>query len=212
MRKVYLFDLDGTLIDSMPVGVGIVLGFLDEQGIPYGPDIVKTLTPLGYKGVAKYYAENLGAKYSPEEIYANFQEKTKKAYGESIPLKPHVKEVLTALAAQGARLNVLTASPKFLTELCLKRLGVFDLFENVWSIDDFGLSKADGEIYRKTAARLGVKTIDCVMVDDNVNVLKVAQAEGLTVIGIFDETTKDSETEMRELADFYCADFSEFPK
>ena len=59
MQKVYIFDLDGTLIDSMPVGIGIVLGFLKEKGISYPDDIVATLTPLGYKGSAKYIADHL---------------------------------------------------------------------------------------------------------------------------------------------------------
>ena len=147
MQKVYIFDLDGTLIDSMPVGIGIVLGFLKEKGIDYPDDIVTTLTPLGYKGSAKYIADHLSGGGQLEQIYEYFQAQTLRAYGETIPLKAHVKETLEGLKAQGYRLNVLTASPQLLTDICLKRLGVYDLFDNVWSIDAFGLTKADEQIY-----------------------------------------------------------------
>ncbi|MBR1974769.1 MAG: HAD family phosphatase [Clostridia bacterium] len=209
MKKYYIFDLDGTLIDSMPVGVGITLSFLDEQGIPYPPDVVKTLTPLGYKGIAKLFAEELGVKCTAEEIYQRFQTQNERAYAETIPLKPHAKELLEFLKSQGHSISVLTASPNHFIELSLKRLGVYHLLDNAWSIDDFGMSKADEEIYRAAAARLGANIGDCIMVDDNVNVLKTAKRAGMGAIGVYDKFTSYTEPEMREIADGYVHDFVE---
>ena len=203
MRKIYIFDLDGTLVDSMPTGVGIVLGFLDEKGIPYPDDIVTRLTPLGYKGSAKYIADHLTGGYQVEQIYEYFKAETLRAYGETIPLKFHVKETLEKLKAQGCRLNVLTASPQFLTDICMKRLGIYDLFENVWSIDAFGLTKADEEIYLETARRLGVTPQECIMADDNLNVLKTAKKVGMGTVGVYDEVSACYEKEMREIVDQY---------
>ena len=209
MRPVWLFDLDGTLVDSMPAGVGIVVDFLKEQGMELSVEKLKTLTPLGYKGVAKYYSEELGVPMSPAEIYAAFQRETRKAYGESIPLKMGVKETLYALKQKGFRLCVLTASPNILSELCLKRLQIFDLFEKVWSIDDFALTKADKAIYLEAAKRLGVDISDCVMVDDHLGVLKVAKAAGMATVGIYDEYSKDAQDEIRATADGYVVNFSD---
>ena len=208
MQKVYIFDLDGTLVDSMPTGVGIVLGFLDEKGIPYPDDIVTRLTPLGYKGSAKYIADHLTGGYQVDQIYEYFKAETLRAYGETIPLKAHVKETLERLKAQGCRLNVLTASPQLLTEICMKRLGIYDLFENVWSIDAFGLTKADEEIYLETARRLGVTPQECIMADDNLNVLKTAKKVGMGTVGVYDESSKDVMEEMRRVADKYVIDFA----
>ena len=209
MRPVWLFDLDGTLVDSMPAGVGIVVDFLKEQGMELSVEKLKTLTPLGYKGVAKYYSEELGVPMSPAEIYAAFQRETRKAYGESIPLKMGVKETLYALKQKGFRLCVLTASPNILSELCLKRLQIFDLFEKVWSIDDFALTKADKAIYLEAAKRLGVDISDCVMVDDHLGVLKVAKAAGMATVGVYDEYSKDAQDEIRATADGYVVNFSD---
>ena len=209
MQKVYIFDLDGTLVDSMPVGIGIVLGFLDERGISYPDDIVTTLTPLGYKGSAKYIADHLTGGYQVEQIYEYFKTETLRAYGETIPLKANVKETLEGLKERGYRLNVLTASPQLLTDICTKRLGVSDLFENVWSIEAFGLSKADEEIYLEAAKRLGVSPEECIMADDNLNVLKTAKKVGMATVGVYDDSSKDVMEEMRAIADKYVVDFAE---
>ena len=208
-EKIIIFDLDGTLVDSMPVGVGIVLGFLDDKGIAYPDDLVKRLTPLGYKGSAQYISEHLCGEESVEDIYEFFKAKTLQAYGESIPLKANVRKTLQALRGKGVRLNVLTASPKLLTELCLKRLQVFELFENVWSIDDFGMTKAQSEIYVEAARRLGADVRECVMADDNLDVLKTAKSVGMKTVGVFDESSAEYEAEMRSVADLYVKDFSE---
>lgn len=207
--QVYIFDLDGTLIDSMPTGVGIVLSFLEKQGISYPDDMVKILTPLGYKGTAAYYVNTLGVQTPVEEIYGYFQEQTKVAYGESIPLKKGAEETLKVLYQKGCRLNVLTASPHALMDICLKRLGIYGLFENIWSIDDFGLTKADEKIYLEVASRLGVPPQECIMADDNVNVLKTAKRVGMQTVGVYDESAKDEIEEMKATADRYVRELSE---
>ena len=209
MQNVYIFDLDGTLVDSMPVGIGIVLGYLDEKGIAYPDDIVTTLTPLGYKGSAKYIAEHLADADTVERVYEYFKQQTLRAYGETIPLKPRVKETLEALKAKGYRLNVLTASPQLLTDICMKRLQIYDLFENVWSIDAFGMTKADEGIYLEAAKRLGVEPCQCIMADDNLNVLKTAKRVGMGTVGVYDDSSKDVADEMRQVADKYVVDFAE---
>ena len=209
MQKVYIFDLDGTLIDSMPVFSSVVLGYLDKNGISYPDDIVATLTPLGYIGAAKYIADHFSGAYRAEDVYEQLKEEALRAYGATIPLKANVKETLEGLKVQGHRLNVLTASPQIFINACLKRLGVYDLFEKAWSIDDFGLTKADEAIYVAAAKRLGVTPADCIMLDDNLNVLKTAKKVGMATVGVYDESSKDVMEEMRTIADKYVVDFKD---
>jgi len=132
-----------------------------------------------------------------------------RAYGETIPLKPHVKETLEGLKAQGCSLNVLTASPQFLTDICMKRLQIYDLFDNVWSIEAFGMTKAEEAIYIEAARQIGVSPQECIMADDNLNVLKTAKRVGMGTVGVYDESSKDVVEEMRQVADKYVMDFSE---
>ena len=209
MQKVYIFDLDGTLVDSMPVFSGVVLGFLDKNGISYPDDIVATLTPLGYIGAAQYISDRLSGGYSAEEVYDCFKTETLRLYGSTVPLKANVKETLERLKAQGSRLNILTASPQIIVDICMKRLGVYDLFENVWSIDAFGMTKAEEAIYVEAAKRLGVTPKECIMVDDNLNVLKTAKRAGMATIGVYDDSSKGVMEEMRAISDQYVVDFAD---
>ena len=212
MKDVYIFDLDGTLVDSMPIAVKIVLEYLDEYGIPCPDYIVKMFPPLGFRGVSEYYANELGVPKTSKEIYEDFQQRLLKAYEGVISLKENVKKTLLTLKEQGVRLNVLTASPHIFTDSCLKRCGVYGLFENVWSIDDFGLTKAQPQIYKEAAKRIGAAVTDCVMVDDNLEVLKIAKAVGMKTIGVYDESSKEYQAEMQSLADDYVVDFADILK
>ena len=86
---------------------------------------------------------------------------------------------------------------------------MFDLFDNVWSCDDFNTSKSNPEIYTAVAEKLGVKVEDVLFLDDNYNADKTAKTAGMKVCGVFDESSSEYEQEMRELCDFYAKDFRE---
>ncbi len=203
MKEIYIFDLDGTLVDSMAPAVNKVLEVLDEYGISYPDDIVKILTPLGFKGISVYYAEKMGVPLPAEKIYAIFEERLSQVYAKQIPLKEGVKAGLEGLAARGARLNVLTASPHKFTDPCLQSLGVAHLFENIWSSEDFGFLKSDERIYGAVAQRLQAEVGDCTMVDDSLRVLTAAKKAGMKTIGVYDEMSADNEKEICALADKY---------
>lgn len=207
--KIYVFDLDGTLVDSMPVAVQMVLDFLTEQGVSYPDGIVKVLTPLGFKGIAEYYVSHFGVKMSAEEIYACFLQRLERAYAREIPLKAQVREVLLALKAQGARLNVLTASPHVFTDVCLKERGVYTLFDNVWSAEDFNLKKSNKQIYAAVARALDARVEDIVMVDDSLDVIKTAKSAGAWTVGVYDAAWDKEWAEMQKTAHFHIAEFSQ---
>ena len=207
--KNYLFDFDGTLVDSMPTFGAIMKRMLDENNIPYGEDIVKIITPLGYEGTAKYFREEMGLSLPLDEVIKTLGEWALYEYANNITAKNNVLKVLTELKEQGARLNVLTASPHILLDPCLKRLGMFDLFDNVWSCDDFNTTKADPEIYLKAAEKIGADVKDVLFLDDNYNADKTAKSAGMKVCGVYDESSKDYVQEMKELCDLYIYDFSE---
>ena len=210
--NTYLFDFDGTLVDSMPTFVGMMQRILDENNISYGDDLIRIITPLGYEGTAIYFKEKLGLKLSLEEIEALMTKYAIEEYTQSIPAKNNVVKTLEALKSRGARLNILTASPHFMLDPCLKRLGIYDLFDNVWSCDDFKTSKADPNIYVMAAEKMGVPVGEVLFLDDNFNADKTAKEAGAKVCGVYDETSADCEDEIRSVADYHIKDFLELLK
>ena len=205
----YLFDFDGTLVDSMPAFASTMLRILEENGIAYGQDLVKTITPLGYLGTAKYYVEQLGLGMPVEEILARMNRYIYDEYAYRIQAKDTVIETLKTLKAQGADLHVLTASPHTVLDVCLKRLGILDLFTNVWSCDDFSTTKSDPSIYVMAAERIQRPVEEILFLDDNYHADRTAALAGMKVCGVYDPSSEDYADEIRQVADHYVYRFSE---
>ena len=206
--KTYLFDFDGTLVDSMPTYISAMLRILNENNIPYENDIVKIITPLGIHGTAEYYI-NLGLNLPKEEIVSLMKQYMMEEYFYNIPAKKNVISVLKELKRRGVSINVLTASPHITLDACLKRIGVYDWFDNVWSCDDFNTTKADPNIYKMAAEKLGECVEDVLFLDDNLNADKTAKEAGMKVCGVYDESSKDYMDEIKGIADYYIYDFAE---
>lgn len=207
--KTYLFDFDGTLVDSMPSYISVMLRILDENDVTYGKDIIKIITPLGYLGTAKYYVEQLGLKMSVEEIMDRMNRYAYEAYAYRIPAKENVLNTLRKLKSMGADLHVLTASPHSVLDVCLKRLGMYDLFTNVWSCDDFGTTKSDPGIYRMAAERIGNPVERILFLDDNYNADRTAVMAGMKVCGVYDASSEEYAEEIKAVSEHYIRDFAE---
>jgi len=204
----FLFDFDGTLVDSMPTFANAMIKVLEDYNIDYPDDIIKILTPLGYQGAADYYIK-MGVKAPKEEIVSEMQRFALHEYTYNVPAKENVIETLHFLHKKGISLNVLTASPQSVLVPCLKRLGIYELFDNVWSCEDFNTTKADPEIYKMAAGRLGVSVGDIIFVDDNCGACKTGKIAGVNVWGIFDKSSEDYVDEMKGICDRYLYDFKE---
>jgi HAD superfamily hydrolase (TIGR01509 family) len=203
LYKFYVFDFDGTLVDSMPYFGALMVKILDEAGVSYPDDIVKIITPLGYGGTADYFRETLGLTVEKEELVRRMLTLAKEDYQYNIPLKEGVREGLLALKAQGASLNILTASPHDVLDVCLIRLGVYELFDNVWSCEDFGTTKADPQIYREVANRLGTLPEGYLFIDDNLGAVMTAKEAGVCAFGIYDKSGEEFADTLRARADGY---------
>lgn len=206
--KTYLFDFDGTLVDSMPAFVSVMLRILDENNVKYEDDIVKIITPLGYAGTAEYFIK-MGIQMSKEELIKTMNEYIRNEYEHNIQAKPNVVSTLRQLKKQGADLNVLTASPHSVLDICLKRVGIYDLFSNVWSCDDFSTTKADPSIYVMAAGKIGVPVESVLFLDDNYNADKTAKSANMKVCGVYDDSSAEYIDEMKRVADYYIYDFAE---
>ena len=207
--KTYLFDFDGTLVDSMPTFAAVMLNVLDSRGIPHPDDLIKIVTPLGDRKSAEYYVE-LGLNMTVPEILEEIRNNFVEAYTYKIPAKSNVIETLKKLKEQGHDLNVLTASPHTSLDPCLKRLGIYDLFSNVWACDaDFGTTKTNPDIYKQAAQRMGVKVEDVIFIDDNLYADIAAKEAGAVVYGIYDDSSAEFVQQIKDATDRYIYDFAE---
>ena len=206
----YIFDMDGTLIDSMPTFGRVMVDYLRANGVTYPPDVVERVTPLGFSGTAEYFIGELGVRQSREEMGRVLCAAMERGYREEIPAKAHVWEVLTGLHEAGAKLYVLTASPRLFWDPCLTRLGLISLFTQVWCCDEFGLSKADPDLYVRVAELLKTRPEECMFFDDNPLAAAAAATAGMHTVGVYDPSSAGREDEMRRICERYICSWDEF--
>ena len=201
--RTAIFDMDGTLVDSMPYWAQTMLKILEEVHVQYPPNIINIITPLGDIGTAQYFKNVLKVPLSVDEILSKMDLYVLPKYQNEIQLKDGVKEYLLWLKENQCSLNVLTASPHKRVDPCLERNGVLDLFDHVFSCDDFGMTKSNPQIYIAAVNRIGSKASETLFFDDNLTAVKTAKQAGLRTVGVYDDSSKDDRDRFKEAADLY---------
>jgi len=210
MYKYYIFDFDGTLADSMPSWIDKMLNILNKAGVTeYPDDMIKTITTLGDAGTARYFIDRLGVKFTVDEMLEMMDDYALPLYRDKIVFKDGAADYLRKLKDNGCSVNLLTASPRKMVEPCMRRVGVWELFDNVWSTDDFGLPKSGTEIYHKACARLGVTTADAVFFDDNAGAIKAGVESGLYTVAVSDATDEPYKEVIKATCSRYIETFEE---
>ncbi|MBO5926679.1 MAG: HAD family phosphatase [Clostridia bacterium] len=210
-KKVYFFDVDGTLVDSMTrAWDDVILKYLDDRAVAYSRNLISELVTTGFMGIANYYVDKLGIDETPKAIYDKFMEDLYPLYSEKFKLKRGAKELIKKLKKDGAKVYVISGSPHRFVDACLKRHGIFDSFESVWSIEDFGYSKSSEKLYQILAEKVGAKPSDCVLIDDSINAIKTAKNSGFLTYGIFEITVEKYWQDMKYICDKVANDFTEF--
>ena len=211
-KKIAVFDLDGTLVDSMPYFTKGMLSIADEAGLTYDDSLIKILTPLGYTKSAEYYVNELGVQDTVSNIVKRIEKKLVYEYSNNIYLKPGVWEYLKKLHDEGTHIYVLTASPHIVTDACLAHNNVhgkFYWFEKIWSVEDFGLSKSDPQIFAKVAETIGCEVGEVHYFDDSLIALRNAKEAGYITYGVYDAQTPDEVEAMKALCDKVVMNFEE---
>jgi len=187
--------------------VGKGVKHIEKNNIKYSADIIKCIATLGDLGTAKYFQEILGVKLSVDEMIKQMDAYALPKYQDVITLKAGVADYLRMLKENNCSIHVLTASPHKMLDVCLKRNGIYNLFDNVWSCDDFGMTKSDVKIYVQAVKRIGVNIEEAVFFDDNINAVKTAAKAGLFTVGVYDKSGEEYTEELKEISDLYINSF-----
>ena len=209
--KAYIFDLDGTLLDSMGLWEQIDRVMLAKRGIPFPENYaehVEIITPLSPHETAAYVIQHFGLKETVEEVMHEWDQIAVKAYGSSLPLKPYSKEFLHSLKAQGAKMAIATSSPANLCTPALRRHGILDLFDAVCLSEEVGCGKNKPDIFLLAAERLGELPQNCIVYEDSLTAIKTAKSIGMTVCAVYDPASDNTWDEIKQIADYIIHDFA----
>ena len=205
-----IFDLDGTLLDSMSVWSEVDRQFLLRRGFAVPADYVATIAAMSFRAAADYTIDRFSLREDPQDLMDEWLRLALEAYSHTVPLKPFAREYLLRLQSLGVRLGVATGLTVRLMEPVLKNNGIYDLFDVLCSADSVGCGKGTPEIFLHTAAKLRTAPQDCIVFEDIPQGIRSAKAAGMTAYAVYDPHTKEQDV-MRREADGYLRNFSEAP-
>lgn len=210
MIKGIIFDLDGTLLDSMTVWSSIDREFLIENGITDPPpevsDVVKKMT---VDESSQYFIDRFGLKCTKEYVIWRIEDMVRERYEEKIPLKPHVTELLDHLDNRGIPYGIATATYKRLAEAALKRCGIYDRFRFLLTDAEYPAGKNFPDIFLGGAERFGAEPQEVLVVEDSLHCIETAKEASFTVCGIYDSVAEADRSRIIELSDYYVNSMDE---
>jgi HAD superfamily hydrolase (TIGR01509 family) len=208
--KGAIFDMDGTILDSMGHWRSLNVEFLKKRGLPVPEEIQGQELITHSSAAARLYLEKFDLGMTIEEVIREFEDDMGPLYESVILPKPGAVKCLRALHAAGLKLCVATVTPKGVAEKVLMRHGLLGLFEFVVCATDTGLKKSGAEFFHEIAGRMNLKASDCVVFEDAVYAMRGARAAGCAVVAIEDASASPDLPEILEICDVYMHDYNLF--
>ncbi|MFA5498752.1 MAG: HAD family phosphatase [Candidatus Cloacimonadia bacterium] len=208
--KGFIFDMDGTLVDSMGVWVDVDKEYLESRGFEVPEDLFSDASEgNSFTEVAYYFKDKFGIEDSIETIIQEWTELVAHKYEKSIRLKSGVKEFLDAINQQGYKIGVGTSNSLALAGKALKANDILHYFSSIVTGCQDIKGKPFPDIFLKSASELGLEPSECIVFEDVLAGVDAARRAGMRVIAIYDEYAKDESTLIEELVEFYGKNFYE---
>jgi HAD superfamily hydrolase (TIGR01509 family) len=205
-----IFDLDGTLLDSMGVWSRIDAEFLAKRGISLPADYPAAIAGLTtFEEAAEYTIARFRLADTIPALLREWNEMAAYAYAHTVALKGGAKKYLETLKAGGVKTAIATASPPVLYRGALRNLGMERYFDAICSTAEAGEGKNTPAIFHLAARKLDAAAEHCVVFEDSLAAVQSAKAAGMKVIAVLDPASKDAWDRIRRIADRTIRDFTD---
>ena len=208
MIRGAIFDVDGTLLDSLSIWDTVAEDYLRSLGIEPRENLAETFKTFSLEQSAEYCRSVYGVKQSVKEIMDGIDAMMETFYRQTAPLKPGAAEFLRALAQNGVKMAVATATDRHLIEAALTRCGVRAYFLDMFTCTSVGKSKNEPNIYRAAREALGTKKEDTWVFEDAYHAAKTAADDGFPVAALFD-ASEDEQDALKKTAKLYLRSFED---
>ena len=211
--KAVIFDLDGTLIDSMGIWTQVDVEFLQRRNISVPDDLFKDMKEgNSFIEVAEYFIRKFDLPDSPREIMDEWTKMVAEHYRKDVKLKPGAKEFLDFLKQNKIKMGIGTSNNEYLTRIVLEANGISEYFESIVIGKEEIKGKPFPDIFLKAAAELDVEPNDCLVIEDVLVGVQAAKNAGMTVYAIYDEFSEPDKNEIKRIADRYVGNFNQIWK
>lgn len=207
--KGAVFDLDGTLLDSMHIWHDVDEEFFRRRNLEVTKEYVDVIKNMHLPAAAVYTKEKYNIKESVEEIVQEWLDLCTEAYLHKVDLKEGVYDFLKMLHDNGIKMSFATASERQVCEGTLKNHGIFDFFSAYAYVSEINIGKTEPDIYLLAAKRMGVAPENCIVFEDILEGISGAKKGNFTTCGVYDKSSAKDEYEIKKIADYYIKSFEE---
>ena len=207
-----IFDLDGTVLDSMHIWSEIGLLFLKNKGIEPPSGKEDGFDKMSMVQAAEYYIKNIDPKATVMDIVNEVNALVQDFYFNEVIKKDGVTEFLEFLKNKGVKMCIATATDKHLVKKALERNGLLDYFTEIFTCSSVGAGKDTPVIYNVALEHLGTSKENTYIFEDAFYAIETAKNAGYKIIGINDVSEKSSPEEVKKLCDYYVNDYTEIYK
>ena len=203
-----IFDVDGTLLDSMFIWDTIGETYLLSIGYQPKENLNETFKNMSLHQAARYYQTEYGVTLSIDEIMDGVNAMLERYYRFEVPLKPGVAELLERLRQSGVKLCIATATDRHLVEAALDRCGVLSCFGEIFTCNEVGHGKDEPDIFEAALRFLGTRREETLVFDDALYAVRTAKEAGFPVAAVYDSHER-SQAEVRARSDLYLEDLTQ---
>ena len=207
--KAAIFDLDGTLVDSMWVWEQIDIDFLKSKGYTPPKDLKDDITHLTFRQTAEYFKDRFNLSDSIDEITDTWNNMAYDFYSSKVKLKEGVIPFFNKLKSLNIKIGLATSNSLPLLEATLKNNGIYHLFDAITVTDEVRKSKENPDVYLLCANKLNVSPKNCVVFEDIIAAVNGAKLAGMKVIGIYDKASEDQKEILTQTCDRYILNYNE---
>ena len=204
-----IFDMDGTLLDSMPMWQELGVSLLGRFGVEADAELQERLKPMTLRQGAAYCRETYHLEPTVEELVALLEQRVDHFYHNEVQAKPGVARFLSLLKMEGVWMYVATATDRHLAEAALRHAGIDGYFRGLVTSAEVGSGKENPEIFERAMRRLRSNKKDTVVFEDSLHAIRTAKAAGFRVAGVYDASSEAQQEEIRSLADYYIRSYDE---
>jgi HAD superfamily hydrolase (TIGR01509 family) len=204
-----IFDLDGTLVDSMWIWEDIDRLFLEERGYEVPADLQKAIEGCSFTETAEYFKNRFNLEDDLDTIKNTWIDMSHEFYHSKIPLKKGIMDLLNFLKRNHIKMGIATSNSRTLAESVLKSNGVLEYFEVLVTSCDVNKGKPEPDVFLKAAELMALNPKDCLVFEDTHAGVLAGKAAGMDVIAIYDALSEEYMEEIKTDADHYLMCFTD---
>lgn len=210
MIKGAIFDLDGTLLDSMHIWNTVGTDYLISRGVTPEPGLMEKFKKFSIIQAAEYCRRFYGITDSTQSIVDGINSMAEGFYSFKAEIKPGVARMLEKMSANGVKMCVATATDRHMVEAALKRNGIYRFFDGIFTCTEVGFGKDSPVIFEKALEFLGTKKEETVVLEDALHAIETAKKAGFYVVGVYDKSSENESWEIKAVCDEYITSYFEW--